>query len=292
MGSSRLLVGSLFCFGLAACQLVPTKIYETTDISGSSFLEREAQLPLVVDENTVVLDARSVFDYSMAHVPQSHHLSWQDFTERGSAEPGQLKINLEKDIRRLARKGIAPDTRIVVVGKGKKGQGEEGRLAWTLLYLGIKNVQTASIDYFKKQLTTTESPQLKNQKNWLQPKKKSLLVTENELKSFVTKPTLGNGAFIIDVRSEKEYFEKDKNSEKYKYPGLNEVNIPWPHFITEMGRPNFKIQKQLIDLGVSRDRRIIVISNSGLRSAAVTAVLFSLGFKNVGNFNSGYQSLL
>ena len=72
-----------------------------------------------------------------------------------------LARDLFKVTRRLALLGISPNKKIVVVGNGAKGEGEEGRLAWTLLYLGIPHVQVVGLEHFKNQLVNTEAPPLK-----------------------------------------------------------------------------------------------------------------------------------
>ena len=47
----------------------------------------------------------------------------------------------------LARAGIAPDSSVVVLGRGLQGEGEEGRIAWMLAYLGVPNIQFANIGF-------------------------------------------------------------------------------------------------------------------------------------------------
>src|SRR6476659_7528071 len=51
--------------------------------------------------------------------------------------------------------GIGPDTPVLVIGKGLSSDGEEGRVAWTLAYLGVKNVQFSEMESLKFRLTNS-----------------------------------------------------------------------------------------------------------------------------------------
>lgn len=282
----------------SACVTGPTKVYQSQSLDVKSSVSANLQ-PLSLDDNTVVLDARSVFDYNLAHIPQSLNMQWSDFSRPGARNKGLLSEDLYKEARRLALKGISPESKVIIVGNGIEGRGEEGRLAWTLMYMGIQDVQFASLKHFPKfPMTNAESPPKKNEKVWKPNLVKSLIVEKEEIRDFINHPmrfetmrskTVQSKKYIIDVRSSKEYFDRRKNNGDYKYPDINAIHIPWESFFTGEGRPDLQIRQQLLDLGITTESRIIVISNEGVRSGAVSAALYLMGFVNTGNFAGGYK---
>jgi thiosulfate/3-mercaptopyruvate sulfurtransferase len=100
-------------------------------------------------EGVTVLDAREERAFREGHVPGSRRFDWKDFTlER----PGLLSLAsghaarwgkvppedaaLEERLRALGLSNLRP---VVVVGD-PRGWGEEGRVAWDLLYWGADDV--------------------------------------------------------------------------------------------------------------------------------------------------------
>jgi rhodanese-related sulfurtransferase len=116
-------------------------------------------------------------------------------------------------------------------------------------------------------------------------------VGRNEFKklAFDQKGRVERRIFVIDVRSEKEYF--NKNSAK-PAPDIQAVHIDWKDFFTAEGRPNPMIRKKLNSLNIGRGDRVILISSRGVRSGAAAYALTALGFHRVQNFADGWQALL
>lgn len=94
-----------------------------------------------------IIDARAS-GFSNGHIPQSQNMNWKDFTEEkpsffnllfGHPERwGRVASScvVEAQLRQL---GLSHDRLIVVVGS-PDGWGEEGRVAWNLLYWGAQKV--------------------------------------------------------------------------------------------------------------------------------------------------------
>ena len=118
----------------------------------------------------------------------------------------------------------------------------------------------------------------------------SLLANKSEIVNKVTNKTQEK-VHIIDVRSQNEYFSKNKNL-KYQWPDLNAVHIEWKQFFNQKGRPNLDIKGQLKSIQIMPEDRVIVICDNGLRSGAATFALLSLGYKKAASFAGGYQELL
>lgn len=148
----------LVAIALSGCVTKPTKVTEnsTRGFGAAPALMR----PVLLDESTVILDARPAFEYSMARIPRSLNINWVDFSERDPMSRGWPQKDLFAAARRLARMGISPSSKVVVFGLGPDGQAEEGRVAWLLAYLGVENVQFARFGAVKSRLTTEALPEM------------------------------------------------------------------------------------------------------------------------------------
>lgn len=290
------LVSFIFLILLGCQTPSPTRVTETQMIDLKE-LSEQMNGPIKIDEDLVVIDSRSRFDYTMAHVRGSIHLSWD---ELGPIQPIFSPENLQKTtlsvqrlVNRLALMGIHPSARILILGKGLKGNGEEGQLAWALLYLGINKIQIADIESLARLLTNVETSPRKNAESWVASFHSSLMADRDEvLSAAVKKSSEKSKVHLIDVRSKKEFFHKDARNSTYQYPELNALNIEWKEFFQADGRPNLKMRDRLRATQIQLSDRIIVISEKGGRSAAVTMALLAMGFKQAANYLGGYQELV
>jgi thiosulfate/3-mercaptopyruvate sulfurtransferase len=278
-------------FGLVACQTFPppaTKAKETPELKHNAVA---GDLPLAIHEETILVDARSSFDFEMAHLPGAINLHWEDFTKNSPKKRGVLDEDLFSLTRRLARLGITPETPVVVVGYGREGHGEEGRMAWTLKYLGVKKVDFVAQSFFIVAMTRNATPPRENAPLW-KPQVNAGLLVEREpfLKDLTVKSLHPDGPAILDVRPEKDFLRREGDFKNA--PDIGAINVPWTQFITTTGRPQTGIREQLSSVGITPNRPIYVISNFGVESALVTLALRDLGYTQVANYAGGYQDLL
>lgn len=279
----RLLLAALIV--LVGCQSKPTKITETRSREFDLIVSK-SEKPLKLDENMVVLDARPAFDYGLNRVEGSHHLPFENLLE--NPRTGELLKDKRKLAQRLSLLGLTPEKPVVVIGRGPDGQGEEGRLAWTLLYLGFRDVQTASVNMFRKNLTQAPTPAARNEPPVDLEPNIAMVTSEKDFKRLSADPKyrLDNRIWIVDVRSEKEYFNKDPKVKAQ--PDIRAIHIEWKEFFTDLGRPNGSLRKRLRNLGVGDGDRIIMVSQKGDRSGAAAYALIAMGFKRVENYLSGF----
>jgi len=278
---------SIFWLG---CQQTPTKVYQSVPTQ----TKEGAQAPqdIKVTDQTVIIDARPAFEYSVAHLNGAMNLRPEDFTQRESPLLGLLEKDLFGLARYLARKGISPQTPVVVVGRGIQGFGEEGRVAWTLKYLGVENVRFASIDYFSMPLTTAEAPPKAAAVIWKPEVDESLQVGRKEFVHEVMSPRAeATSTVIMDVRPTEEYLGKISSKVVKPPPDIGAINIPWTEFFARNGLVHEPIKSKLQSLGITEARKILVIANKGIESAAVTLALRELGFPKAANYSGGYLEL-
>ncbi|MEK6556359.1 MAG: rhodanese-like domain-containing protein [Bdellovibrionota bacterium] len=290
--SINLLLLTAATFALAACSTPPaTKTYETQDVETQILFERISK-PIKITEKTIIVDARSSFDFAMTHAPGSVNLSWKEFAVVKPPVPGLMKDDLYPEALRLARLGIQPNSSVVIASYGDQSKGDEGRLAWTLIYMGVKDVQIASLDSLGLRFSNLVNPPPQaSAVPWKPVVAPSILTDRKEVLSIgLTKavPT----QHILDVRTNAEYTEKVKVGFKTHKPDLRAVNIPFNEFFDRSGRPNLNMVQRLQGIQIKPEHRIVVISNNGIRSGAVTFALLSMGYKNVANYAGGWTDLL
>lgn len=274
-------------FMLAGCQSKPTKIYDSVEAR-----VRDGEKASVTAQH-VIVDARPSFEFSVSNVPGSVNLRWDEFTQPQEPFRGLFEADLFFHTRKLARFGIGPDTPVIVVGRGPQGGGEEGRVAWTLKFLGVKNVSFMHIDSFDRgQLAASVEPR-KPAPIWKPQPDETLIIAKPEFLKKVTTPRADlNSPVIMDVRSTAEYLGKVPGPFRQAAPDIGATNIPWTEFITSQGLSRLEIKAQLESTGIHAGREIYVISNRGVESAAVTMVLRQLGYSKAANFAGGYAELI
>lgn len=283
----------VFVFTLFGCQVAPpTKVAETRQRPFAQVTEK-AQRPLEINDLTVVLDTRASFDFGLNHVINSYNFPWAGLAEKEAT--GELLRDPRQAALRLSLLGINPQTPVVIVGPGPRaGKGEEGRLAWNLLYLGVQDVQVSAIEPLRKSMTQQSSPPAQNTPLWKANPREELQIGKAEFINWATKPKerMEKRVHIIDVRSDKEYLNKpDALAGKAPLPDLTAINIEWSQFYTPQGRPDIRFKDKLLALGIRPEDRIILISNRGVRSAAAAYALLALGYERVQNFTGGWNSL-
>jgi thiosulfate/3-mercaptopyruvate sulfurtransferase len=132
---------ALFVLGTAsAASAGPVRIVTASDLSAA--LSAAGPRPLV-------LDARTSRGFREGHVPGSLRVDWRDFSESrpgvasylfgDPAKWGLLTADFASLRDRLRALGLSTSRPVVVVGD-PSGWGEEGRIAWMLLYFGHSEV--------------------------------------------------------------------------------------------------------------------------------------------------------
>ncbi len=299
---ARLSLGLIFTLlVVASCAVKPTATHDNPERKMRPVPEAAI---LKLQTGTVVLDVRSPFEFSTGHVPKSYNIAWDQFSERDPAQHGSLQGDAFAIARKLARMGITPLTNVVVVGKGLSGNGEEGRVAWMLQYLGVKDVRFGSLAAFKGHLTANDVTDLdQSVPIWKPEISEGLLVPRAEFQAALNhhasvtpmafrpdqKPQIYR---ILDVRDEKDYLGKEGFGAAHAVPNFDAINIPWKQFFDPLLRPNYELLPQLKAVGITPDQRLIVIGVEGVTSAAVTMALRAMGYDFAGNEAGGLKDLM
>ncbi|WP_413584529.1 sulfurtransferase [Bdellovibrio sp. HCB274] len=305
----RNILGALFILlALIACQTTPTKVTSEQGVQGAP--------EKLMDGAPVILDVRPPFEFNLSHVPGAINIRWEDFSSQDPNSRGVLQDDLFSVARRLSLIGIDPDSKVVILGKGAQGNGEEGRIAWTLEVLGVKNVHTALHTVARAMNPKGDEPLVKNKPYWKPVIDESLFIDSKNFKAYATQklpPLKMTGkkksktamdlpvsslfgmnfneakakVVILDVRSNGEF--GINNLTKYKHVKTPVVQIEWKEFFTESNAVSKDLGKKLESKGITPDKIIMVISNHGVRSGAVTFALREMGYRQSVNFAGGYE---
>jgi hypothetical protein len=104
---------------------------------------------------TVLVDTRSALDFNSFNIKGSTNLLIEDFVvlQNPLAKPKNQKryfdSNLDNMIERLARRGIHPSKKIILIGS-KKDSIENRKWKWILNNLDVKEVSLYSLDQVRK----------------------------------------------------------------------------------------------------------------------------------------------
>ena len=246
-------------FVLISCQSPETKLHEEREVKSKA--TREA-----VSKKVVFLDARPPFIVATEVIPQALAVDWHDFTTHQPPNENTLVNDLYFHARRLARMGIALDTPVVVLGRGLRGEGEEGRLAWTLRYLGLQNVKFSSEDQFRFSAQSNPLPEPIAVPIWKPQLRDHLLLNVSGAKR-----ELAKGAQLIEVEGKMARPPPGTPSHQMK----NHPTLSWPeiYLLSLEKRKEIFSQKLGLPKGV-----IIVADQDGVKAATVTLWLHEAGY--------------
>ena len=212
----------------------------------------------------VLLDARSAFEFATGHILYSINIRWQDYAQTENIHKGCLDPDYGLLARKLRILGIAPGRAVIVIGSGKASHGEDGRVAWMLNFLGVKDVQIKSFDEMPGKKTLEDSAIPLSQPIWLPHPIDSLRISTRDLKS--------GKNILIDVRMPEEL---------KSIPALpGAVNIPWTDFLNSqgewMGADN--VTRIFKEHGLKSGDVLVIYDSDGLRSSTVAFLAAGAGW--------------
>lgn len=279
---------------ITSCSLLKkeeTKVYERNKIPKWQIDQIQTlNTDFKIDENTVFIDTRKAFSYSLSHIESAININHEDFQQKREHLNGMLDDRFYFHARRLSRYGIDIDTPVLVLGNGSAGHAEEAWLAWYFSYLGIKNVGFSLESLVKAKRNSDLPPPVDSKRPWKPQFQSNLRMDQKGLAKIIKlNKKEKSGYLVIDVLTDKEFYSG--KSELWSKYDLKFIHIPWTEFFDDQFKPNKDIFTKLVSVGFHPSKKIIVVSNKGQRSAAVTMALQKLGFVESANFHPGYEYL-
>jgi len=217
-----------------------------------------------INDNSVrLIDVRREEDYNLGHIPNAVNLPLASLLSSDSPE------NAVKLFEEL---GIADDTKVVVYDDTFGALAS--RVAWTLQYIGHKNVALLEVTYSQwKELglkASTEKPNIKPVKHLLNLNP-DIMATAEYLENAKEK----DNVVLIDNRERLNFLEQH-------IPGS--INIPYRTLATDgkILRTKESMKNLLENRGIPEDAEIITYCGSvGTLSGLAYYALKSIGVPNV-----------
>lgn len=242
------------------------------------------------------IDARPKKHYRKGHAPGAVSAEWTEFRdETATLMTGKLDADLDRLAALFAGKGVARDSWAIVFGDPLSGWGEEGRIAWTLHYLGATKVSIVDggwSAWVEAGLPVQKGDVLREPAEFAAEVADQYIARKRDVRLFSADQENWS-TVLVDVR-EPEEFRGAPGAPSYgslrvgHVPGA--VNLPWRSLLDDKGRilPPDQLEPILINKGVRPDARIITYCTGGVRSAHTWFVLHSLGYPVVKNYSASW----
>ncbi len=239
-------------------------------------------------QGATVLDVRSADDFAKSHIPGATNIIWEAFVD------GEKTGDVSADDRRLTvilqNAGVRQNQPVIIYGNwsDKSAWGEEGRILWTLQYLGKKDVFILQDGFqgWKKTNKPVKDIVKPETGDFSIKRRENLRISTADLQNLLTKKP--DNLVVLDTRERVEYHGVPKYGEDRggHIPGAR--HLWWYDVFSKSG--NLKSKSELNAMfssrGISKDSQIIVYCTGGVRSGFVFTVLQALGYKNIKNYDA------
>ncbi len=274
-----LLLTSHLCFAaILSAKASPLKNFESPRL-----IETGELSGILGNPSVRLVDLRtSLTDYLKGHLPNAVYLSFENLQVPRNGTPAQApdRISLEKIMGDYL--GVSNDMWVVLYSE--KSNPNATFLAWTLDFLGHKRFGVLNGGWEKwssEKLPTTRSyPPLPLKKFFGKAKRDSLAE-----KKWIYERLSAKGVVITDARPPKQYSgEEGEEMRRGHIPGAK--NVFWETVLegdeVKIWKKKEELERLMADLGISRQREIIVHCRTGREASHLYFTLkFVLGFPSV-----------
>ena len=213
------------------------------------------------EAGATVLDARGRVDFVRGHISGAQRLDWRVGTEGGFTS-GKLG-DPQAAAAAFAAVGVRSDQAVLVVGAWDLGWGEEGRLAWDLLYLGHPKVHVLTGGMSAWTGPTEHLPQSPRPGDF----------TAHPRPEFRGRADAPGGRTLVDVREADEFAGARPYGEARGGHVPGALSLPWKQFLS--GIPSLE------------KGPLLLYCTGGVRSAMVWVILKDAGW-DVVNDDGGW----
>ena len=244
------------------------------------------------DSNVVIIDIRKTEEYNKGHLEGAVNVWRSDYVDTSFSYGGMMPKRKEFEMV-LSRLGVNSADKILLYDS--RGGCEAARFWWILKVYGHANVSIINGGY---DVLLESDFQLNNSQTVIIPSE-YMFPAEQDLSLYASladvKNALGDtNTVLLDTRTLEEYI-----GEKQKKGAFRSGRIPgsilndWTNSIKYNEGKLVKSIKDLSydfnQLGVTKDKNVIVYCQSGVRSAHTTFVLSELlGYENVKNYDGSW----
>lgn len=251
--------------------------------AGPVFVGTDVARGLLAD-GAVVLDARGEKAWKAGHAPGSAPIDWKDHRASWGRE-GRLSPDTGALGRALGALGVADDRPVLVLGAGKDGWGEEGRIYWMLDHLGHPDVRI--VDGGWPVWTAAGLPVVTDS---ARPAAGTFTPRRDEAaRADVAEVAAGldGGVVFWDTREAREYAGETPYMEPRggHLPGAK--HLWFKDLLTESGtlKNRGELKALLAARGIPLDQPVVAYCTGGVRSGFAYAVLKELGAASPANYD-------
>jgi thiosulfate/3-mercaptopyruvate sulfurtransferase len=241
----------------------------------------------LIAAGAVVLDARGG-DAKAPFLPGARTVAWMKLRD-GLGRTGRLDDDLGALARAFRKRGVSATRPVLVYGAFAEGWGEEGRIWWTLRYLGHPSVHILDggvAAWTAEDRPTAARAEGKAEPGDFEPRPVAALRADWRAVDAARR----SGAVVLDVRTRAEFDGATPYWSKRggHVPGAR--HLDWKTLIGDDGRllPVDALRDRLGALGLRPDAPIIAYCTGGVRSAFVEAALMHAGFTRAANYDGSW----
>ncbi len=249
-------------------------------VAGEVFVDLDAA-QVLLDAGAAVVDARGKRAWAKGHIPGAWPVSWTSQRD-GLLRVGRLTRDLESVAAQFRLAGVRQDAPVLVVGAAGAGWGEEGRLFWTLEYLGHPDVHVLDGGMpawvADGRATVTDPTQPVPGELSVQPR--------SALRASIDTVAAGD-AVVWDARERREYDGATPYLEARGGHVPGAVHLWFRDLMGPEGLllPEDTLRRKLETHGIPMDEPVIALCTGGVRSGFAYAVLRHLGHPAVANYD-------
>ncbi|MBA2662373.1 MAG: sulfurtransferase [Bradymonadaceae bacterium] len=245
-------------------------------------------------EGAALIDAREAKAFKRAHIPGAYNTPWQLYVD------GDKSGTISSDDKRLSamlqKAGVRADKPVLIYGdwSAKSAWGEEGRVLWSLQYLGKREVYVLQGGYKAwkqaQKADATEEVVKATVKvvagDFVVARREELRATTAEIAAALEKDP--SKIVLLDTREAIEYRGIPKYGEDRAghIPGAR--HLWWYEVFESNGklRSPEALRALFASRGITHDTQIVAYCTGGIRSGFIFAVLSSLGYTNIKNYDA------
>lgn len=256
-------------------------------------IEPEELEPLLNTENCLVIDLSTHKQYLQAHIPGAVFLDYAHIVGMNRPYTGLLP-EAEAFAHIINSLGITPDTHIIAYDE--EGGGKAARLIWTLHamnHLKASLLNGGLIAWYRESRPINNEAVSSRPNPATQQYKVNFSLQPVVASTEYIKENLGNAQVaLLDARSLEEYNGSARYAEKAGHiPGAQ--HFEWTRAMNPDANyrllPKETLQAMLDELGLGKDREIIVYCQSHHRSALSYLMLRYLGYEKVRGYPGSWS---
>ena len=261
---------------------------------GLSYVMPANEIVVLLDaeENVVIVDIRKPEKYNEGHYAGAVNI-WRSDYEDTTYQFGGMMPTKDQLQQLLSSLGVVKDSKLLLYDG--KGGCDAARFWWILKTHGhhdayiIDGGFEALIDE-KSKITNVPTLTITSKYEFPQEELFDLYASMEDVKEAIDDAN----TILLDTRTLDEYLGETLKKGAFRSGRIpNSIHSDWTNCIHYDNGKLLKSKKDLIydfnELGVTKDKKVIVYCQSGVRSAHTTFVLTQvLGYKNVSNYDGSW----